>query len=128
MPINQIVIKLKDGSLKKGNTNDFLPNKKTFHLNNTEGNVEEINVDDTKAVFFVKDLDGNKDHNYRYEDNIPGGGKKISVEFNDGETIIGYALGYSPDRQGFFVSPADLSGNNQRIYAVTSAVKKVAFL
>ena len=128
MPINQIVIKLKDGSIKKGSTNDFLPNKKTFHLNNTDGNVEEVNIEEAKAVFFVKDLEGNKDHNYTYEDNIPGGGKKISVNFDDGEIIIGYVLGYSPDRQGFFMTPADLSGNNQRIYAVASSVKKVEFL
>ena len=128
MPINQIVIKLKDGSIKKGSTNDFLPNKKTFHLNNTDGNVEEVNIEEAKAVFFVKDLEGNKDHNYTYEDNIPGGGKKISVNFDDGEIIIGYVLGYSPDRQGFFMTPADLIGNNQRIYAVASSVKKVEFL
>jgi len=128
MPINQIVIKFKNGSIKKGNTNDFLPNKKTFHLNNTEGNIEEINVDDAKAVFFVKDLDGNKDHIYNYEDVVPGGGKKVKVDFEDGETIVGYVLGYSPERQGFFMTPADLSGNNQRIYTVASYVKKVEFI
>lgn len=128
MPTNQIVVKFKDGSIKKGNTNDFLPNKKTFHLNNREGKVEEINVDDAKAVFFVTDLDGNKDHNYTYDDVVPGGGKKITVDFDDGESIVGYVLGYSPERQGFFMTPADLSGNNQRIYAVASSVKKVEFL
>ena len=128
MPINQIVINFKDGKIKKGNTNDFLPNKATFHLSNTEGEVEEIKVDDAKAIFFVKDLDGDKDYNYSYDDVVPGGGKKVSVNFNDGENVVGFALGYSPDRQGFFMTPADLSGNNQRIYAVTSSVKKVEFL
>ena len=128
MPVNQIVIHLKNGSIKKGNTNDFLPNKATFHLSSREGEVEEIRVDDSKAIFFVKDLDGDKEYKYEYDDVIPGGGKKVSVDFNDGESIIGYALGYSAGRQGFFITPADVAGNNQRIYAVTSSVKKVTFL
>lgn len=128
MPINKIVVKFKDGNMKKGNTNDFLPNKATFHLTEREGEVEEIKVVDCKAIFFVKDLDGNKDYKYTYEDVVPGGGKKVSVDFNDGENVVGYVLSYSPDRQGFFITPADLSGNNQRIYAVTSFIKKVEFV
>ena len=48
--------------------------------------------------------------------------------FNDGETIIGYVLGYSPDRQGFIMTPADLSGNNERIFVVKTAIKHVTFL
>ena len=128
MPINQIVVKFKDGSVKKGNTNDFLPNKQFFHLNTTDGALDKINVEDAKAIFFVKDLTGDKEHDYSYEDVVPGGGRKINVVFNDGEVVVGYVLGYSPDRQGFMMSPADLSGNNERIYAVASAVKKVQFL
>ena len=50
------------------------------------------------------------------------------MEFNDGEIIVGYVLGYSPERQGFFMTPADLEGNNLRIYAVAAAVKKTQFL
>lgn len=128
MPVNQIVVKYKGGEIKKGSTNDFLPNKNNFHLNSREGGIEEINLDDTKAIFFVKDLDGNGDYNYTYEDVIPGGGKKMNVDFDDGERITGYALGYSPERKGFFITPADLSGNNQRIYVVASSVIKVELL
>ena len=128
MPINQIVVNLKNGSMLKGNTNDFLPNKATFHLRDRDGNVQEINVNDAKAIFFVKDLDGNKEHNYAYDDVIPGGGKKISIDFEDGEKIVGYALSYSPGRQGFFMTPADLGGNNERIYIVSSSVKNVEFI
>ena len=128
MPTNLIVVHLKDGGLKKGTTNDFLPNKTIFHLSNKNGNMGEINIEDAKAIFFVKDLEGDRDYDYRYVAAVPGGGRKISVIFNDGEVIVGYALGYSPERQGFMMTPADLSGNNQRIYAVASAVKKVQFL
>ena len=125
---NQIVIRFIDGSVKKGHTNDFVPNKKSFHLNNADGTTEAVNIEGIKSIFFVKDLNGNKEHKKNYKDNIPGGGKKIQVEFNDGEIIVGYVLGYSPERQGFFMTPADLEGNNLRIYAVAAAVKKTQFL
>jgi hypothetical protein len=105
-----------------------VPNKTSFHLNNTDGEIEEINIENIKAIFFVRDLNGAQGYIYNYKDNIPGGGKKIQVEFNDGEIIVGYVLGYSPERQGFFMTPADLEGNNLRIYAVAAAVKKKQFL
>jgi hypothetical protein len=125
---NQIVVRFIDGCVKKGHTNDFVPNKTNFHLNNTDGETEEINIENIKAIFFVRDLNGAQGYIYNYKDNIPGGGKKIQVEFNDGEIMVGYVLGYSPERQGFFMTPADLEGNNLRIYAVAAAVKKTQFL
>ena len=126
--MNKVVIHFKDGSIKKGNTNDFLPNKKSFHLNILDGNVEEIEVEDMKALFFVKDHEGDKDHKPKYEDVIPGGGKKVEVSFHDGETIVGYVLGYSPDRQGFMMTPGDLSANNERVFVVRTAVNRITFL
>jgi hypothetical protein len=48
--------------------------------------------------------------------------------FIDGETMAGYTLGYSPDRQGFYLTSADLQGNNERIFVVKSATEKVEFL
>ena len=112
----------------KGSTTDFMPNKACFHLNSQNETVETIQVEALKAVFFVKDVEGDKDYNETYQDVIQGGGKRIQVEFNDGETIVGYVLGYSPDRQGFNLTPADLNSNNERIFVVTSATKSVTFL
>ena len=128
MQTNKVVVRFKDGTLIKGNTNDFFPNKTRFHINRPDGKIEEIELEDLKAVFFVKDFLGNKDYQKKYEDTIPGAGRKILVEFTDAESIFGYALGYSPDRLGFFITPADLSGNNFRIFVVKSATKSVEFL
>lgn len=125
---NKVVIKFKDGTLIKGSTTDFLPNKTCFHLNSQNGTVDTIEVQDLKALFFVKDVEGNKEYNESYQDVIQGGGKRVKVEFNDGETIVGYVLGYSPDRQGFNMTPADLQSNNERIFVVSSATKSVTFL
>ena len=128
MEANKVVIHFKDGTIKKGNTSDFLPNKKSFHLTILDGSIEAIDVETIKALFFVKDHEGDKDHKREYKDEIPGGGKKVEVSFHDGETIIGYVLGYSPERQGFIMTPADLSGNNERIFVVRTAIKEVKFL
>ena len=128
MEANKVVIHFKDGTIKKGNTTDFLPNKKSFHLNTLDGSVDEIDVENIKALFFVKDHEGDKGRKREYKDTIAGGGKRVEVSFNDGETIIGYVLGYSPDRQGFIMTPADLGGNNERIFIVKTAIKHVTFL
>jgi Family of unknown function (DUF6982) len=128
MQTNKVIVRFKDGTLIKGNTSDFFPNKTCFHINRLDGKIEKIDLEDLKAVFFVKDFEGNKDYREKYEDTIPGGGRRILVEFTDAESITGYALGYSPDRQGFFITPADLTSNNERIFVVKSATKSVKFL
>lgn len=128
MQNNKLVIQFKDGSVRKGTTSDFLPNKDRFHFTDLNGSTEAVEIDSLKALFFVKDMEGNKDYKESYNDIIQGGGRKIRVEFADGEVIIGYVLGYSPDRQGFIMSPADAKGNNNRIFVVASATKKVEFM
>ncbi len=128
MQTNKVIVRYKDGTLKKGNTSDFFPNKVSFHLNHLDGKIEQIDVENLKAVFFVKDFKGNKGYIKKYKDTVPGAGRKVEVQFNDGESITGFALGYSPDRHGFFITPADLNSNNQRIFVVKSATKSIKFL
>ncbi len=128
MEPNKVVVRFKDGNVKKGRTSDFFPTKKNFHLQLLTGEVISINTDELKAVFFVKDLTGDNSYNYTYNCVIPGGGRKIQVRFSDGEVIIGYTQGYSPDRHGFFIFPADKDGNNQRIFVISSSAEKIEFI
>ncbi len=128
MGTNKVVVRFKDGTIKKGSTNDFAPNKVKFHLRSAAGEVLEISTEELKSVFFVKEYQGDKDRRDDYSDAIPGGGRKIQVIFFDDETLIGYSQGYSPTRSGFFVVPADLKNNNDRIYVVISATKEVTVL
>jgi len=61
----KIIVKFKDGKIIKGWTTDFGPNKEVFHLHPLEEYgkaVIEIEVSSLKAVFFVKDFQGNKDY------------------------------------------------------------------
>ncbi len=125
---NKVVVQFKDGKIMKGNTSDFFPNKTQFHLTTLSGEIENIDIEQLKAVFFVKDSEGNESRSDKYDDEMPAGGRKIQVEFSDSEVVIGYTLAYSPDRDGFFMVPADLKGNNERIFVVKSATKNVNFL
>jgi len=128
METNKVVVRFKDGSIMKGKTRDFFPNKTSFHLETLNGETKTIDVEQLKAFFWVKDFEGNKNYDEDYNDEIAGTGRKIIVKFSDGESIIGYTLGYSPDRQGFFMTPADSKSNNQRIFVIKSASEKIEFI
>lgn len=128
MASNKVVARFKDGTIMKGTTSDFFPNRSSFHLTLTNGSVVEINIEQLKALFYVKDFSGNENRIDAYDDAIPGGGRKIQVEFFDNEVIIGFSQGYSANRPGFFVVPGDNENNNERIFVITSATKKVTFI
>lgn len=128
MLVNKVVAKFQDGTLMKGQTSDFLPNKKSFHLELIDGRIVNINIEHLKAVFFVKDFKGDKQYKEDYKDIIPGGGKKIRVTFTDGEVLVGYTQGYAPNRTGFFLVPGDRQSNNERVFVIISVIEKVEFL
>lgn len=128
MASNKVVARFKDGTIKKGTTSDFSPDKSVFHLTLSNGSIVELHIEQLKALFFVKDYQGNENRNDAYHDNIPGGGRKIQVEFFDNEVLIGFSQGYDANRPGFFVVPADKENNNERTFVISSAAKKVSFL
>ena len=132
---NRVVARFLDGRVLKGQTADFLPAKPLFHVvqppqAGAAGQVVEVRLADLKAVFFVKDLVGNAAYNEgkAFADGVRAQGRKLEVEFSDGEIIVGTTQGYQPDRPGFFVVPVDPNSNNERCFVVMAAVKKVAFL
>jgi small nuclear ribonucleoprotein (snRNP)-like protein len=128
MEPSKVVVRLKDGTVVKGKTNDFFPNKPQFHLTTVEGFIDEYHLDELKALFFVKDYDGDSSYSYSYSDVITGGGRKVKVSFVDGEEMVGYTQGYSQNRPGFFITPADLGGNNEKVFVMVSATTEVQFL
>lgn len=125
---NKIVAHYKNHQLVKGVSNNFFPNKIFFNIEDVSGTSSRINIEDLKAVFFTKDFNGNKDHEDNYAHEIPGAGRKMKIEFFDGEVITGFTLGYSAERQGFFLTPADPDGNNERVFIVNSSTKSAKFV
>ena len=126
----KIVVHYTDGKLVKGFTNDFFPNKTQFHMTEQSSNeIIDIDVSDLKAIFFVKDFDGNPDYQERkgFLEDQKIQGRKVRIIFQDGEAIVGSVLGYDSKRQGFFMIPSDPESNNNRIFVVATATTDVEF-
>ncbi|MBI4686459.1 MAG: hypothetical protein HY756_01535 [Nitrospirae bacterium] len=128
MQLTKVVARFKDGSLLKGKSYDFSPQKTSFSIMTLNGEKINISIEQLKAIFIVRSFEGNKNHKDRYEDIIPGGGQRIGIKFYDDETVIGYSLCYSSKPNGFFMTPADRQSNNERIFIIKSAVKYIEFL
>jgi hypothetical protein len=133
---NKVVIRFLDGRIERGYTADFQPHKEIFHLVvKDEGQDRSLAVKmaNLKAVFFVKELHGMDKERPVVKRSFTDLkdqkllGKKVEVEFTDGEILSGITLGYSPQRRGFFFTPIDPESNNERIFAILSAVKDIRF-
>jgi hypothetical protein len=126
---SNLVLHFADGTIRKGTTDDFFPNKDLFHFTeNDSGQTDQIGVATLKAIYYVKSFEGNPAYREIADMERVGFGKKICVHFNDGEIQLGYTQGYSPNRLGFFVIPCDPNSNNDRIFVVSTATSKVNFL
>ena len=127
---NHVVAHFANGRLLKGATQDFNPNRLSFHLVPADGSpAVEILCRNMKALFFVKNFRGNAarpDESSGFAGKGPNTqGKKIAVRFKDGELLFGYSLTYVPGREGFFMSPADADTNNLRVYVVNASTDEV---
>jgi len=127
-----VVARFTDGVMLKGTTRDFSPNKPDFHVYSSgdlRAKAVKVPLARLKAVFFVKTLEGDKDHVEGTEaPDTQGQGRPLRVTFKDGEVLVGFTVGYAPDRPGFFFVPCDPESNNLRIFVIRSAVAKVEFL
>jgi len=121
----KVVARYRDGRVAKGFTEDFTPKREVFTLSEEDGRGSStINLKELKAIFFVKSLEGDRDHSER-KLQIPEKpmGKQILIAFEDGEVIRGSALGVNLTPLGFLLFPADPNCNNKRIFVIKSAVK-----
>jgi hypothetical protein len=130
---NKVVARFQDGRVLKGVTSDFLPAKDSFHLAIKDASAgsrpTDVRVPDLKAVFFVRDFEGDPAYNDSREFDRPSSsGRKIRVTFKDGEVLVGMTQGYQPGRPGFFVTPADPRSNIERCFVVTAFTQEVTLL
>ena len=130
--MQKIVVRFADGALLKGFTQDFHPTRSQFSLwpsiNSKPADRVNVPMSRLKAVFFVKDFQGNPRYHERKTFTVRGQGRRVEVTFVDTEVVLGTTLNYRPDATGFFVVPADAGGNNTRIFVVASAVRRVRFV
>jgi hypothetical protein len=124
---SQVVARYRDGRVVKGVTSNFRPAREDFHVQTAGGETATVSRAELKAMFFVRDLagDATRRDSAQFSPARPVPGRRIRVEFADGETLVGTTQGYQPDRPGFFVIPADAGSNNERCFVVTAATSRV---
>ncbi len=129
--LQKVIVRTCDGKVIPGFANEDRI-KKTLKIINQQGKEETFSMDKLKAVFFVKDFQGNSEY-----DEIKFLNKQsvssmiwVRVEFFDGEVLEGkipnnMELISSP---GFYLSPSDQDTNNRRVWVVKSALKNFTIL
>ena len=123
----KVVVHFADGTLVKGSTQDFHPDRQLFRIVLANGvDTVPVKMASIKAAFFVKQLENDcpqpRQKEFTPSDGNRGNGRPAAVLFKDGELIVGYTLSCNSERQGFFMLPADPNDNNQRIFVLRSAV------
>ncbi|HKB07234.1 MAG TPA: hypothetical protein VKF61_03010 [Candidatus Polarisedimenticolia bacterium] len=126
----RIVAHFLTGNVLKGTAHEFSTDGPSFRLTPQGGGADmEVCFKHLKAVFFVKDLNGSaKRRNVKGFLRMPGQtpqGIKIAVRFLDGEVLCGYSYMHTAGTQGFFLFPADTTGNNVRVYVMASAASEI---
>jgi len=140
----KVVVHLEDGLLVKGffdgaeggsqaplsHSGSLLDSR--IQLEQPAGKKISVDLGAAKAVFFVKDFDGNPRHQevkfFHAEPDAEG--LWVRVRFNDNETIEGVARN-SLDflvGSGFFLKPPDPESNNQMIYVLKRALQEFQVL
>ncbi len=126
-----VVVHYKGGTIKKGYTHNFAFFRETFDLvqevpdGGEAGRAEKIRVEDLKALFYVKNFDGNPGHPPSPTNERPWVGDRVEVTFRDNETLIGFTPRYREDDNGFILYPADPHCNNHIVAVIRSAVQQV---
>jgi hypothetical protein len=123
----KVVVRLKDKTLLKGKLNNFSPFYSFFQLELLNGDSAIVKLDKIKAIFFVKSFEGNKQYKYKYEDKLFWIGDKITLKFDDGERMVGYSQHFDFTPKGYFITPADVNGNNTYVFASKSAINSMSF-
>jgi len=124
---NKVIARFADGTLVRGVTFDFNPAKAFFHVHDG-ADLRRVQINELKALFFVRNFDGNPDYQDKkgfFTSDVHG--KRIMVEFRDGETLFGYTLSYTSRGLGFFVFPGDPDCNNEKVFIVHGATRRIKF-
>ena len=129
--LQKVIVRTRDGTVIPGFANEDRI-KKTLTIINQQGKEETFSMDKLKAVFFVKDFQGNPEY-----DEIKFLNKQsvssmiwVRVEFFDGEVLEGKILNTMEllSSPGFYLSPSDQDTNNKRVYVVKSSLKNFTVL
>lgn len=129
---SRIVIRYKNGHMLKGFTHNFVATKGFIQVSSDPVAAHEartaVPFTEVKAIFFVRDLDGNPGYTDTKQLDPSARGRSVAVTFSDGEDLIGTTTNYNSSAPGFFVHPNDPESNNERVFVVAASVRAVKFL
>ena len=134
----KVILRYLDGKLEKGYVNDSAAvGDDAVSIEDESQHTHTVKLEKLKAIFYVKDFEGNKKH--REIKSFTGKrsqGKRVFLRFKDGESITGHIEGDTPWKKGFFLEaqkdfgfylvPVDAESNNIKMFVVTSSVRDVA--
>lgn len=122
----RLVIRYLDGKIIKRVARRYqLSGDRLFIENFLTNKPETFPVLNVKAVFFVKNLLGNRARVDKQGFVQESHGENMFVEFNDGECMWGVCQQYSPNAIGFYIKPCDDEGNNMQVYVDRRATKYI---
>jgi hypothetical protein len=129
-PWQKVVVRYRDGRILRGYTSDFNVSRPQLRLSSAPlaDDVLIVPLNQLKALFFVRDFDGDPTYEEQKTFGDRPHGRKLEVTFEDGEVLVGSTLGYRADGHGFVVHPADSKTNNLRVFVSSVAVRHVRFL
>jgi hypothetical protein len=108
-------------------TKEFMPADQTVEAATAEGDNVRAKVEDLKAVFFLKDpLRRDAELHAGAGAARGGSGAVATVEFFDGEVIKGRMSSYTVADSGFFLYPASVESNNERVFVVARSMQTLS--
>lgn len=129
---SKVVVGCLDGQRLKGFVFNFSALREQFRLfpeeNSPQHQGTDVKLETVKAIFFVKDFTGHREHHDSYDLKKGAHGRKLEVTFEDGEKLAGTTEAYNPKKVGFFIFPADSESNNSRVFVVNRNVREVKLL
>jgi hypothetical protein len=110
----KVILRYRDGRTERVQLEPIDPARGSLTAIRDDGENAEVSFSELKAVFFPHIAEESREE---------ASGMQISVEFNDGEVIRGTAQ-YNPERNGFFLYPADRN-KSDRIFIVNAAIVSI---
>lgn len=130
--VGKVVVHFRDGRVLKGYAAGVSGTLPSFFIQTLDVPSQEIEVElaALKAVFFVKEFDGNASYEEKkaFPEAAAANGRRIEIAMFDGEVLVGALDAYHPEGEGFFFAPADPASNNIGCFVVASAVKRASVI
>ena len=127
---NRVVVRYLDGSLLKGYSHDFQPDRGSIHLwSEPDGHTEpkvSVPLSRLKAVFFVRTFEGRREQTPRAPF-AQDRGRRVTLSFADGEAVVGTTTSGESDPLGLYVSPLDPASNNVTLFVPRGALVHAEF-